>query len=365
MNNKLELFPDDPCIFFVGGMGFSGLCDELQFFNKALSAAEVQQAYQTPQDMPNLTAWYTFNSIDGGSEGAFLNKATVTDKTDEEAVFFEYTGTKSSDGGLISGTVTEAVPTLADGRVPAAVFYTVTVPAEVANGTLTVMNGDIPLVAGENQIEEGTALTITAIPDKGYQLKSVKVNGTEIKGNTFILEKESIITVEFMQDATARRSITCNITGNGTVQITDDENNAYENGVASILDETKITLTFIPETGYELNDFIFDGDSMFDDLVDNQFIFTIDDDYTFDVIFSKITSVRNTSEEAVSIRYESGELYVQGMNAGDKLDIYDITGKYIRTSTISKTDVADLADGCYLVRVSLGNAVKTAKFIKR
>ena len=87
--------------------------------------------------------------------------------------------------------------------------------------------------------------------------------------------------------------------------------------------------------------------------------------YTFDVIFSKITSVRNTSEEAVSIRYESGELYVQGMNAGDKLDIYDITGKYIRTSTISKTDVADLADGCYLVRVSLGNAVKTAKFIKR
>ena len=227
------------------------------------------------------------------------------------------------------------MPTLADGRVPAAVFYTVTVPAEVANGTLTVMNGDIPLVAGENQIEEGTVLTITAIPDKGYQLKSVKVNGTEIKGNTFILEKESIITV------------------------------AYENGVASILDETKITLTFIPETGYELNDFIFDGDSMFDDLVDNQFIFTVDDDYTFDVIFSKITSVRNTSEEAVSIRYESGELYVQGMNAGDKLDIYDITGKYIRTSTISKTDVADLADGCYLVRVSLGNTVKTAKFIKR
>ena len=65
LNNKLELFPDDPCIFFVGGMGFSGLCDELQFFNKALSAAEVQQAYQTPQDIPNLTAWYTFNSIDG------------------------------------------------------------------------------------------------------------------------------------------------------------------------------------------------------------------------------------------------------------------------------------------------------------
>jgi hyaluronoglucosaminidase len=365
LSRELDLFPDNPCIFFVGGMGFSGLCDELQFFNKALSAAEVQQAYQAPQDIPNLTAWYTFNSIDGNSEGAFLNKATASGKTDEEAVFFKYTGTKSSDGGLISGSVTETVPTLTDGRIPTAVFHTVTVPAEVANGTLTVMNGNIPLIAGENQIEEGTVLTITAIPAKGYQLKSIRINGVEIKGNTFIIEKESTITVEFTQDTTAKRSITCNITGNGTVKITDDENNVYENGIASILDETKITLTFIPETGYELNDFIFDGDSMFDDLTDKQFIFIVDEDYIFDVIFSKITSERDTPEEVVSIRYESGALYVQGMNTGDRLDIYDIAGNNVRTSGMFQTDVTDLTDGYYLVRVSLGNTVKTVKFIKR
>ena len=254
---------------------------------------------------------------------------------------------------------------MTDGRIPTAVFHTVTVPAEVANGTLTVMNGNIPLIAGENQIEEGTVLTITAIPAKGYQLKSIRINGVEIKGNTFIIEKESTITVEFTQDTTAKRSITCNITGNGTVKITDDENNVYENGIASNLDETKITLTFIPETGYELNDFIFDGDSMFDDLTDKQFIFVVDEDYIFDVIFSKITSERDTPEEVVSIRYESGALYVQGMNTGDRLDIYDIAGNNVRTSGMFQTDVTDLADGYYLVRVSLGNTVKTVKFIKR
>ena len=58
-------------------------------------------------------------------------------------------------------------------------------------------------------------------------------------------------------------------------------------------------------------------------------------------------------------------LYVEGMNAGDKLDIYDITGKYIETSTLAATNVIDLANGCYLVRISLGNTIKTVKFIKR
>lgn len=104
---------------------------------------------------------------------------------------------------------------------------------------------------------------------------------------------------------------------------------------------------------------------MFEDIIDDQFNFIADEDYTFDVVFTKITSLQNTSEDAVSVRYESGMLYVEGMNAGDKLDIYDITGKYIETSTLAATNVTDLANGCYLVRISLGNTIKTVKFIKR
>ena len=130
-------------------------------------------------------------------------------------------------------------------------------------------------------------------------------------------------------------------------------------------DGSNITLTFIPEDGYQLNDFKYDGDSMFEDIIDDQFNFIADEDYTFDVVFTKITSLQNTSEDAVSVRYESGMLYVEGMNAGDKLDIYDITGKYIETSTLAATNVTDLANGCYLVRISLGNTIKTVKFIKR
>ena len=215
----------------------------------------------------------------------------------------------------------------------------------------------------------GTELTVIATPNANATLSVFTINGADklaeiqntLKMNITVSE-ELDIQAEF---TTISRTITCNIIGNGSVKIADAKDNVYENGVASIPDGSNITLTFIPEDGYQLNDFKYDGDSMFEDIIDNQFNFIADEDYTFDVVFTKITSLQNTSEDAVSVRYESGMLYVEGMNAGGKLDIYDITGKYIETSTLAATNVTDLANGCYLVRISLGNTIKTVKFIKR
>lgn len=888
MGHQLNLFNDDPAIFYVGGVMFSGMCDEFQYFNKALTAADVLTAYNDPKGMDGLTALYDFNSIAEGTTGQFENKIKSSDKADIKAVFNKYTTRTIWEGNeLVSGNVTEFAPTFAEGRnITVATYYTVTLPTEVANGTLTVMNGETPLVAGDNQIEEGTELTITATPTDGYTLdylkindipltestytvtkdavitvafteevtegapkaihvptsdggtkyqfrfddivlgehvnkvnnnwdngivdrgdhrarnftmsvwikplnnkgelfghaqapyygaqgtfgvsvnsenqlvlkarawidggtcngignlpaagnleigqwafltvavdddareiklykngellvtgdlskdeknveahgiglladecvffagngeascdvdevqvwnktlspaeiaasmegyvdvpenliafykfdensienipnqgtgvacnaglvsgtiewqgnpywanvytcspiqatlvdghilpkfavnyvsetehgsfvikngdnviapgskvaqyttltveetpaegyrtKSIKVNGVEIEGNTFVVNEESTVTVEFTNKLTInytvsgvgyfsamnendpsisfnsgdefekntsivmllsaqngyelssftvngkeekesinaagvytiskcqtdldinvvfakkqfnvtfssndfgtlivkknstviesntpieyeteltiiakpanqaslgaftingvdrlndikdaltmnitvteaidikaefivpKRAITCNVTGNGTVKITDDKDNVYENGVASIPNGANIILTFIPEVGYQLNDFTFEGESLLESVTENVFDFSnVDDDYTFDVVFTKITSLQNTSEDAVSVRYESGMLYVEGMNAGDKLDIYDITGKYIETSTLAATNVTDLANGCYLVRISLGNTIKTVKFIKR
>lgn len=203
LSKQLDIFPDNPCIFYVGGMGFSGLCDELQFFNKALSSEEVLQAYQAPQNMSNLTAWYNFNSIDS-DPGSFFNKATVDNKVSEKAVFYKYTGNANSDGGLISGNVTEFTPTLVDGRTPAITTnYTVTLPSDVANGTLTVMNGNTPLVAGDNQVEEGTELTITATPASDYELDYLKINDTDFtSGETYTVSSNTAITVAFKETPT-------------------------------------------------------------------------------------------------------------------------------------------------------------------
>lgn len=235
-------------------------------------------------------------------------------------------------------------------------------------GTLTVKQNNVN-IESSTPVEYGTELTVIATPNANATLSVFTINGADklaeiqntLKINITVSE-ELDIQAEF---TTISRTVTCNIIGNGSVKITDAKDNVYENGVASIPDGSNITLTFIPEDGYQLNDFKYDGDSMFEDIIDDQFNFIADEDYTFDVVFTKITSLQNTSEDAVSVRYESGMLYVEGMNAGDKLDIYDITGKYIETSTLAATNVTDLANGCYLVRISLGNTIKTVKFIKR
>lgn len=54
-------------------------------------------------------------------------------------------------------------------------YYTVTLPMEVANGTLTVMNGNTSLAAGDNQVEKDAELTITATPAEGYILDYLKI----------------------------------------------------------------------------------------------------------------------------------------------------------------------------------------------
>lgn len=636
LTKELELFGDDPCIFLVGGMGFSGLCDELQFFNKALSPAEVIQAYKTPQDMPSLTAWYNFNSIDGQSAGSFLNKATVANKATEQAVFYKYTGSTSSDPGLISGAVAEAAPTLASGRINT---YTITLPVSITNGTLTVKSGENNIANGA-KVNEGSELTITATPNEGCELEYLKVNEIDfVSGNTYAVTKDATITVAFneiptvtpkaihvpvnngatkyqfrfddivlgehvngtnnkwengsivdkgdhrarnftmsvwvkplnknvgdlfghaqapfygtqgtfgvginndnqlvlksrawisegqcdginaltadqtlkidewafltvavdddaqtiklykngvllvtgdlsktdngtaahgiglLQDecvffagnggsscdvdeiqiwsktlsadeiitsmesytkapehliafykfdensianipnqgtgatcnaglvsgtakyqgapywgdvytsspiqatlvdghtAISTRKVTCNITGQGAVQITDDKGNVYENEVASIPNGTQITLTFVPETGYTLNQLTTGGESLIKNVTDNKYVLgTIDADRTFEVTFTLISSIHNTSAEAIVARYESGMLYIDGMNAGGQVMIYDIAGNQVKTSEISEISVSDLANGCYLVRVNSGNMTKTMKFMKR
>ncbi len=517
----------DECVFFAGNGGASCDVDEVQIWNKTLSAAEIAASMEGYVNAPeNLIAFYKFdeNSIENmpnQGTGVACNAELVS-------------GTTNYQGSPYWAYVYTSTPiqaTLVDGHILPK--FVVNYVSETDHGSFVIKNGDNIITSG-SKVPQYTTLTVEATPIEGYQVKSIKVNNTEIEGNTFVLNEEATVTVEFSNKLTINytvsgmgsfsvidennpenpfnngdeferntsikmvmtagegyeifsftvngeeqkesintagvytiancqtdldinvvfakkqfnvtfssndfgtlvvkkgstviesnalveyqteltitvkpagqaslttftingidkldeikntltmnitvtekldiraeffipnRAITCNITGNGSVQITDDKNNIYENGVASIPNGANIILTFIPETGYQLDDFTFEGESLFEDVIDNKYDFTnIDDNYTFDVIFTKITSIYDTSAEPISVRYKSGTLYVDEMNVGDRLDIYNITGSYIRTSVIAKTDVSDLPNGCYLVKVSIGNVVKTVKFIKR
>lgn len=427
----------DECVFFAGNGNASCDVDEVQVWNKTLSAEEIAASMESFTAAPeNLIAFYKFdeNSIEN-----IPNQGTGV-----ECTAGLVSGTSKYQGAPYWAEVYTCTPTqatLVDGHILPKVV--VNYVSETDHGSFVIKDGDNTIASG-SKVSQGTTLTIEATPAEGYQLKSIKVNDVEIEGNTFVLEEESTITVEFAEaymvkytasengtlevkendviienntgvasgtvltiiakpadnavlsaftingvdklseiketmemnvtvsealDIKAEFSpvwkVTCNITGEGSVKIEDKDGNVYESGVSSIFDGSMITLTFTPETGYKLTDLTLDGTSYIQHVADGKFIFEIDADYTFDVVFSQITSLQNNTADAVTVRYAAGTLQVTGMNTGDRLDIYDVAGNYVRTSEEAATNVSDLANGCYLVEVTAGNTVKTVKFIKR
>lgn len=76
--------------------------------------------------------------------------------------------------------------------------YTVTV-ASAANGTVT---------ADKATAQMGDTVTVTATPDKDYELSKITVNGTAITGNTFTMPAENVtVTAEFKKIGSAGAEI--------------------------------------------------------------------------------------------------------------------------------------------------------------
>lgn len=332
-DSQLTLFGDDPCIFFVGGAGFSGLCDEMQFYNRALTADEVAQAYNNnPQGVSGLTAWYDFNEIESGTTGTFANKATGSAHADTKAVFYNLTNaTLSSDGGYTSiKAFTETAPTLAEGRtIETTTMYTVTVPETVENGTLSVMSGETALNAGENQVEAGTELTITATPNKNYFVESLTVNDAPVEnGGTYVVNEDATIAVSFAEIEMHNVSVAIDESVDYQIAM----NGEPVEDLTSIVAGSELTLTInaLPQ-GKKLVSVTL-GDEPLEANEDGTYTFTVTADATLTVTLADIAYYTVTLPETV----ENGTLSVMNgdvaLNPGENTQIEEGT-----TLTITAT----------------------------
>lgn len=341
--SQLTLFGDDPCIFFVGGAGFSGLCDEMQFYNKALTADEVAQAYNNnPQGVSGLTAWYDFNEIESGTTGTFANKATGSAHADTKAVFYNLTNaTLSSDGGYTSiKAFTETAPTLAEGRtIETTTMYTVTVPETVENGTLSVMSGKTALNAGENQVEAGTELTITATPSENYFVESLTVNGTPVEnGGTYVVNENATIAVSFAEIEMHNVSVAIDESVDYQIAM----NGEPVEDLTSIVAGSKLTLTInaLPQ-GKKLVSVTL-GDEPLEANEDGTYTFTVTDDATLTVTLADIAYYTVTLPETV----ENGTLSVMNgdvaLNPGENTQIEEGTTLTITATPNSGYEILSL-----------------------
>ena len=254
--------------------------------------------------------------------------------------------------------------------------YTVTLPETVENGTLTVMNGSVALVPGANTVEENSELTITATPNKGYNLASLTVNGEDItSGETHTVTGATEISVTF--EAKPTHTVTYSVVeGEGSIILTSaDGTQSYESG-EPIEAGTSFKITFDPAEDYKVGRVMY-GPSQFGAIMeltlasDNSYTMPAEQfvgNYTFEAyfVYDPETGIAENDREAISARYVSGVLHVEGVTDGEfEVNIYNLTGKLVRTATETTVDVADLAKGCYLVKVTTAEAEKVVKIIKK
>ena len=256
--------------------------------------------------------------------------------------------------------------------------YTVTLPETVENGTLTVMNGSVALVPGANTVEENSELTITAEPAQGYRLESLTVNGSAFtSGDTYTVTGNTEIAVSFAEIPVVTHIITYSVKqGEGTITLSNLEGTeTYQSG-ASLRADKSFKITFSPAEDYIVEKVMYDLTS-FGEIMEltldenNSYTMPVEQfvgDYTFEAYFTYDpgTGIAENDREAISARYANGVLHVEGVTEGEfELCIYNLTGKPVRTATETVVDVADLAKGCYLVKITTAEAEKTVKFIKK
>lgn len=255
--------------------------------------------------------------------------------------------------------------------------YTVTLPETVENGTLTVMNGSVALVPGANTVEENSELTITAEPAQGYRLESLTVNGSAFtSGDTYTVTGNTEIAVSFAEIPVVTHIITYSVKqGEGTITLSNLEGTeTYQSG-ASLRADKSFKITFSPAEDYIVEKVMY-GPTSFGAIMEltldenNSYTMPVEQfvgDYTFEAYFTYDpgTGIAENDREAISARYVSGVLHVEGVTDGEfEVNIYNLTGKLVRTATETTVDVADLAKGCYLVKVTTAEAEKVLKFIK-
>ena len=256
--------------------------------------------------------------------------------------------------------------------------YTVTLPETVENGTLTVMNGSAALVPGANTVEENSELTITAEPAQGYRLESLTVNGSAFtSGDTYTVTGNTEIAVSFAEIPVVTHIITYSVKqGEGTITLSNLEGTeTYQSG-ASLRADKSFKITFSPADYYTVEKVMY-GPTSFGAIMEltldenNSYTMPVEQfvgNYTFEAYFTYDpgTGIAENDREAISARYANGVLHVEGVTEGEfELCIYNLTGKPVRMATETVVDVADLAKGCYLVKVTTAEAEEVVKFIKK
>ncbi len=201
------LFGKDYLFKFGYNGGTGNVFDEVQIYNRALTAEDAAAAYENAADVQGVTAIYTINGIAEGTEGTFKNQLIGGTDVDGVVYLMQYTNYWGVPYNYYMWkSKSEYAPTLGEGRDLTGKTVTVTL-GDIQNGTVTLTPVDVETAinSGANNVELGATYTVTATPAAGYALASLKaktVNGDVVlaSGSTVCFLGNTEISATFSND---------------------------------------------------------------------------------------------------------------------------------------------------------------------
>lgn len=286
----------DKSVFFVGNHGFSADIDEVQVWNKVLSEEEITGSMSKYEAVPeNLIYLYHFTEMNS-SDLTFANKGSGG-----ECFAALYQGVHSGNDYSATAPIT---PEFVIGHISE--NYLLTYEENVTGGTISIESNNVKIESG-SEISRSTLLTVIATPATGFQLKTIRVNGNIIQGNTFRIVENSVVTVEFTDKLLA----TYIVEGNGSLSITENGTNPIENN-GEFTNGSSMVITLIPDEGHEISTFIVNEEDKKADITDNKYtIENCNENLNINVKYDiKKYAVNYASDENGSITIHSGKSVV-------------------------------------------------------
>lgn len=242
--------------FSIADYGFSGLVDEVQFWNRGLTDAEAASAYiNTTSVLNGLSALYLFND----PTSPMTNVAPAA-QAGTDAGYYHYTcGRWFQDGlyGINSSWNTEYNNTLlssfdqADGREILELDDILVMLEQTEGGTLTLSNGTESWSSDDEiEVVGGTTFTFNAEAEAGYALVGIYAllednSMVEIpNGGTYTFYQSAMVSATFSD---ALHTLT--IQKDDDVTVTIEQGGVEITDLSALIDDTDYNVTIaVPET---------------------------------------------------------------------------------------------------------------------
>ena len=290
-----------------------------------------------------------------------MYEGAITDGQWEVAIGEVAEGTEVRVSACTTGKMPSPMTTIKAEAMPE--IYTLSISAGTDG---SVIFGNATVTGTQTfEVEEGSNATLTIVPDNGYQLKGITVDGTDVTSgvvdNSYTIENISgniTVNVTFEQSpavvtikSSAGGSITCKgvTVTNGTEKI-------------EVAKGTNVKLTFSSDTGYRLAKVTLNGSNITSKVKNNAYtISKIAADATVVATYEEIPiylTIQYADNGSVAIEVERGKCYKTVIQAAD--------GWEINTVTLDDEDVTGELDmlGIYTTPAMSESSVLNISFMK-